>query len=282
MPATAAEVEAFVARHWTLAHRVIGARVRSLPDAHHDDARSDGLLALWEAAQTHNPAKGGEVSHVIRTINWRTIDRYRGRHGRPGTPSYRPPPDSLDDLPPALADPADPVDLITELVDGRAVHEVLEALQEQHRDVLTAHYLDEQSFAELGREWGVSESGAFRRVSTALEIARRVRDGLPATTQKRPSHITCGDCGALVPVKATGRMPRYCSSYHAWRARTKHAPHLPAQRSRWGAFVRSASTGCCRPADGDCRRPHRPSAAHRPTRHGAVRSRLGSGRRGGR
>jgi len=216
---------------------VIGARVRSLPDAHHDDARSDGLLALWEAAQTHNPARGGEVSHVIRTINWRTIDRYRDRHGRPGTPSYRPPPDALDDRPPALADPADPVDVVAELVDGRAIRQVLDALPDRHRNVLTAHYLDERSFADLGRQWGLSESGAFRRVATALEIARQVRDGLPATTRKRPSHIACESCGGPVPVKETGRMPRFCRPSHRRRA-TKPAPHH-AVTGWWGAFVRS-------------------------------------------
>ena len=234
MPSTEAEVEAFVARHWALAHRLIGVKVRWVRDADRDDTRSDGILALWEAARTHNPARGPEIAHVIRTINWRLIDRHRDRHGRSGTPGYRTTPDSLHDLPTALADPADRVDLVGELVDGLAVHQVLDALPDRHRDVLVAHYLDGQPFSEIGRARGISESGAFLRVSTALEVARRVSQGLPATTRTRPSEIPCESCGRPVPVKATGRMPRFCRPSHAPRT-TKPAPHLPAQRSRWGA-----------------------------------------------
>ncbi|CAO5150807.1 hypothetical protein FAIPA1_130140 [Frankia sp. AiPs1] len=73
-----------------------------------DDAVSDGLLALWQAIRSHDPAKGPLSTHVELRIRWALVDGLRRRGGLRGAGRH---PDDvpLDDADTvgAMAAPAD-------------------------------------------------------------------------------------------------------------------------------------------------------------------------------
>lgn len=150
---------------------MINARARWSIVSERDDIHSDGLLALWEAAHTYDASRGEEGPFVARTLSFRFIDLYRRRRGG-GNRKLREAPLLLDEL--ELGWIPDDGDPYHEVVTDLAVEQVLRRVPSKTRDVLTAYFLEGLTLAEMGARYGITESGASRKLKDALNVARSI------------------------------------------------------------------------------------------------------------
>jgi RNA polymerase sigma factor (sigma-70 family) len=167
---TDSEAEEFVYRHWALAQRVIGGRARWTYGRNRDQIRSDGNLALWEAAKTYNPDRGPEEPFVIQTIQFRLIDRYRERHGR-GV-GFHDDPEFMTDY--QAANLRSPDNSLEEMINDMALVQVMVKLPPRYRWLLTEYYLKGRKMHDMARELKVTESRVSQKVTEALKHARRL------------------------------------------------------------------------------------------------------------
>lgn len=165
---TDAEIEARVLEHLDYA-RSIGGRWGRVYRWLADDFISDAQLALWEAARTHDPARGslrGFVCVVVRRALAMRLRSERiwnpvafGGQVLPGEPD---PLDSATARDPGPEEQAEDADAPV----------LLAALPPHRRELVVRHVVDGETLAALAAERGVSRQAIHYDVTRGLEAMR--------------------------------------------------------------------------------------------------------------
>ena len=138
---------------WSLARRFLG----SSHDA--EDAVQEIFIEIWSSADRFKPAMGSEVTFIATIARRRLIDRLRKKKRTPDSEVY--------DEGIAAQNP-ETVNRITENAEVQNVVEVLDAMPDQHREILA-----------LSIYQGYSHSEIAERLNMPLgTVKTRVRRGL--------------------------------------------------------------------------------------------------------
>jgi RNA polymerase sigma-70 factor (ECF subfamily) len=138
---------------WSLARRFLGASAEA------EDAVQEIFIEIWSSAARYRPDAGSEVTFVATIARRRLIDRLR-KHSR--TPDSE-----LYDEGIASQNP-DPVNRITENVEVQNVVQILEAMSEEHREILSMSIYQGYSHSEIADQLNMPLGTVKTRVRRGL------------------------------------------------------------------------------------------------------------------
>jgi RNA polymerase sigma factor (sigma-70 family) len=250
-----------------LAHRLTrGVRGR----AYDEEVAAAGLVALWRAHSSYDPARGTTFWQHARKTVWGTmVDEIRSQSSL-SREAYRAVrdgavtdglarsmlyPRSLEDALHVQA-PGDPEEDACRAEEALTVRRAFGLLRGNERRVVCEHYFEDRNLLDVGEELGVSESRASQLKKSALETMRAVLSGeevgdlrggrLAATGRgRKPRLLTArGRTQSLTEwAREVGLRPGviWGRMNHGWTA--EEAISTPvAPRSNHGTSVRGSET----------------------------------------
>lgn len=160
------DIERAVAAHQHLVEHVARSLRIGRTESGYDDAISDGLLALWRALATYDPARGDLEPWLRARIRFRMIDGLRARTGRGPRPTFVTD-DRAGDRPIDTA--LDTVDTTDELL---AVAVGVDSRLPVILALLTAGW----TRTEVGRQVGISRTRIWQLMTVLQDNLRQSRD----------------------------------------------------------------------------------------------------------
>lgn len=143
-----------------LAYRVVGAPEEA------EDIVQESFLALWRQTDRLDAARGSVRSYLLTIVHRRAIDAVRRRSGRRES--------VLGEAGEAVANVADPVDVVAATEDRDAVQRGLRELSSELRQAIELTYFGGLTAAELADRASIPLGTAKSRLRLALERMRKV------------------------------------------------------------------------------------------------------------
>lgn len=149
-------------RHRLYLRAVINRRIGGFDDGLVEDLMQETMLRAWRARGRYTPTCPDVRAWLATIARNLIVDHYRARSAR----FDEQPVGMAADVPAAGHDPYHAVD------DHEQVEQLLAALSDMHREVLTMHYLEERTCAAIAARTGTPEGTVKRRLDLARRAAR--------------------------------------------------------------------------------------------------------------
>ena len=195
-----AQQSALLKKHIPLAEKIACHMKGGLPGVRLDELIQSGMIGLWKAAQRYEPRHGAsfETYAGIR-IKGEIVDAVRIESLFPRNTHEKYSRISIDkeEVRELLTDDNEPGRILEQGELSSAIAEAIEQLPEREKKAITLYYRGELSLKEIGRQLGLSESGAYlvrrqaeKRIAKHLEhfYERNINKKSKRTHRSDPPH----------------------------------------------------------------------------------------------